>query len=506
MEFKAYFNVLWRQKWVIIFVVAITVIATVLVTQTVVPMYAASSTLRVATAMGGSLDYVRYDLTYADRLMNTYARFVTSRPALDELQRQLDLDKPPQIDVDILANTELIRITAEDRNPVRAQEAANALAEIVIAQSRKLDTGSGQSAQQILQEQLAQIENELELARREHESLTVQFPEGSLDITASSRAIALKEQTYSTMLEQYETFRVREAIQANALSVIEPAITPSEPFKPRPTLNLALGIVVGLIGGVALALLRENMDTTLYTAEQIEAASELSMFGNIPAVKRRQRMELLNGNSPPGQAFRRLRTNIFAFDRDASLKSLLVTSAVPKEGKSTIVASLALAIAQSGRNVVVVDSDLHMPVLHNIFDVPNATGLSNVLKQEATSAEAVQTTNIPGVHLLTSGPSPNNPSELLSSPAMTALIDELQEQFDVVLLDSPPLLAVADAVVLAPVVDGVLLVVGRAQVQQEAVQIARQQLTAAKARLIGVVVNHAKQGRNYKRYYASSHA
>jgi non-specific protein-tyrosine kinase len=496
MDIRQYVAVLWRRKWVIVLTVAVTVAVATVGTVIAAPKYVATTTVRVLTAAGGSLDWVQYDTWYADRLMNTYAELVTSDPVLEELVERLSLDEPPEIEVEIVPNTELIQISVGDRDPAMAAQAADTLAEIIILRSKELHTGQGRSAQDILVDQLAQIEDELSLARKDYESVVAESPEDSQGIAAASRSVDLKQQTYAALLEQYEQVRLREAIWADKVSVVDPADVPAAASSPRPELNIALGFVVGLAGGVGLAFLFENLDTTLYATRQIEEVAELSVLGKVPDVRRQRRIALFDGNSPQLEALRRLRTKIFSIDHDASLRTLLVTSAGSGEGKSTIVANLAFAIAQSGRRVVVVDGDLRRPALHEMFGLSNELGLSNVLKQEVSLEEAVQSSRMPGVQVLTSGPLPHNPAEWLNSPQMAALIKRLGHQCDMVLVDAPALLAVTDAAVLAPTVDGVLLVVERAQTRREAVRAARQQLVDVKARWVGLVVNRAEHGRS----------
>jgi capsular exopolysaccharide synthesis family protein len=178
----------------------------------------------------------------------------------------------------------------------------------------------------------------------------------------------------------------------------------------------------------------------------------------------------------------------------------LVTSAVPKEGKSTAVSNLAFAVAQTGRRVVVVDAHLRLPTLHKVFSLSNRVGLSSVLEDRASLEEAIQETGIAGVQVLTSGPLPPNPAELLSSPQMTALVERLTRQYDMVLLDTPSVLAVADAAALARSADGVLLVVERAQARQETVRAATQQLSDVKAHPIGIVINRSQPDGTYDYY------
>ncbi len=503
MELRTYLGILWRRKWVIIITLVVTVTLTLIGTLMATPKYVASTTLRVMTVSSGSFLSVRYDTQYTDRLMNTYAKIAISGSILQELMQKLQIDHLPKIEVEIIAHTELVKITVEDPDPTLASGAANALAQILIDQSRKLlYTVGGRTAQQILSEQLAQAGNELDEARREYDWLATQFPEDSERVIGAKRSITLKENTYAMILEQYEQARIREAMLANPVSVVEPAVVPRSPAKPRKKLNLALGFMVGLVGGVGLAFLFENLDTTLYVTEQIEEITELPVLAKVPVAKRHRQIALFSSSSLQGEAFRRLRTNIFTIGHDMSLNTLLVTSAEAGEGKSTVVANLAFAIAQSGRNVIAVDGDLRRPTLHKAFDLFNEVGLSSVLRQEASFDEAVQDSKIPGIQVLTSGPLPLNPAELLGSPQMVALLEQLAQQFDMVLLDTPALLAVTDAAVLAPMVDGVVLVVGRAQVRQERAWAARQQLAGVKANSIGVVVNRAEQNSSY--YYSPS--
>jgi len=501
MEIRRYIQILWRRKWVIVVTAVMTVTVVVIGTLMATPTYQASVTLRVLTPSSGSVDWVEHNVMYADRLMSTYSRIATSGPVVEELAQRLGLDDLPQIEVEVVANTELMQVLVEDSNPILAREAANTLAEILIAQSRELYVGGGKTAQEILNEQLAQIEDELGQARGEYETLVAQSPEDSDRVTAASRSIAVKEDTYATLLEQYEHARVQEAMRTNTLSILEPATTPQAPAKPRKELNVALGFIVGLAGGIGLAFLFEILDTTLYSAQQIDEVTALTTLGKIPSAGRQPQVAFFNGNSPQAEAFRRLRTSILTPENDVPPKTLLVTSAEPKEGKSTLVANLAFAMAQSGRKVIAVDGDMRRPTLGEIFELSNEVGLSSVLSQELALDEAVQDSHVPGVQVLTSGPLPSNPAELLGSPQMVELIERLERRFDVVLLDTPSLLAVTDAAVLAPTVDGVILVVGRARARAEAVRAACQQLADVKARSVGVVLNRAKQSDSYAYYH-----
>jgi len=460
------------------------------------PIYTASAMLRIATtATGATTDYM-----YADRLMKTYVKMATTQPVLDELMQKLELNSLPQIKVEIVSQTELLQIEVEHQDPILAANIANTLAEILISQSTELYSGGGKSSQEILNEQLTEMEKELNQAREAYTNLVAQNPNDSVSIQAAKQLLDSRQEIYATVLEQYEQTRIREALREKSISIVEPALPPVSPSQPRKVLNVALGFMVSLMGGVGLSFLIENLDTTLYTTEQIEEATKLPSLGMVPNADVRDKLISMDGNNPYGEAFRHLRTNIFALNHDSPHHTLLVTSSDPGEGKSTLVTNLAFVLAQSGGKVVVIDCDMRRPTQHKIFNLHNSYGLSNVLLKKMDVKTALQESTVPGVQVLTSGPLPRNPAELLGSPQMSELITRLRQRYDTVLLDTPAMLSVTDAVVLAPTVDGVILVVSRSQSRREGVRSACRQLADVKARILGVVINRAEQNRSYYYY------
>jgi succinoglycan biosynthesis transport protein ExoP len=502
MEIRDYLDVLKRRKWVLILSVFVTVAVAAAGSLLMRPVYAATATVRVAAAADKTMDYS--DHQYADRLMNTYARIVTSVPVLEDVMRKFDLSEPPEVKSEVVPDTELISITVEHANPALARDIANALADELVARSRGLYTGDSKSAAEILGEQLAQVQDELEQARAEYEKVLTQESGNTAKANAFYRAIEIKQRTYAALLEQYEEARVTEALRSKAITVMEPASLPEGPSNPNVKMNLLIGLAVGVMGGIGLAFLLDSLDTTLYTMAQVRSAATLSILGQVPI----SRYPLLqpgadrssfstNGYLARQEAYRRVRTNIFSVNYDHSIKIILATSAEPGEGKSTVLANLAGSIAQTGRRVVVVDGDLRRPTLHTMFDVPNEVGLSDVLRGKALLQEALQETATPSISILTSGSIPENPTELLASPQVSALIKQLTQDFSYVLIDTPAVLPVIDAAVLAPAADGVLLVVRQAQTRREAVQATLNQLAEVKARPLGIIVNGAKKAKVY---------
>jgi capsular exopolysaccharide synthesis family protein len=267
-------------------------------------------------------------------------------------------------------------------------------------------------------------------------------------------------------------------------------------------------VIVGFVGGTGLAFLFENLDTRLHTSEQIETLTGLPLLGEIPSTTKRQNVEWLIDVMPFADVFRRIRVNILTLSESTPFRSLLITSSEPDEGKSTIVANLARSMVQTGRKIVVVDTDLHCATIHTLFGLPNEMGLSSVLMGDKTLSAALQDSDLPGLEVLTSGPQITMPAEELGSEKMKNLLEELQNQFDIVLLDTPALQGVADAVMLAPRVDGVVLIARRGMIREAPLRATCQQLKNVHANLIGVIVNrvNVNLSNRYHKYYQQGEA
>lgn len=205
--------------------------------------------------------------------------------------------------------------------------------------------------------------------------------------------------------------------------------------------------------------------------------------------------------SPVSEAYRTLRTNIQFYSLDQPVQTLLITSASPEDGKSTTLANLAVTFAETGREVLAVDCDLRRPSLHRLFDLPNDTGLTALLREERTLDEVMLPTAVPHLRLLPSGPLPPNPSELLGSQRMERVIEALRGAAEVVLFDSPPTVSVTDAAILGAKMDGVLLVVSIGKTKRDHLVRAKQLLDRVKAKVLGVVLNNVKFDGSLYRYY-----
>jgi capsular exopolysaccharide synthesis family protein len=278
------------------------------------------------------------------------------------------------------------------------------------------------------------------------------------------------------------------------VSVVKPATAPETPVSPRPLVNLALGVLVGLAVGVGAAVLRETLDTSVKSTDDLADVTGRASLGVIAYDSDAVRQPLIvhaDPRAPRAEAFRTLRTNLQFVDVDQPPRSVVITSTLVDEGKSTTAVNLALALAQAGVRVALVEGDLRRPRVDEYLRLEGAVGLTNVLVGQVGLDDALQSWGPHKLLVLPSGPVPPNPSELLGSQQMVSLLGSLQERADIVLVDSPPLLPVTDAAVLARACDGAVLVARHGKVHREQVASAVAALDAVDARLLGTVLSMA---------------
>ena len=300
------------------------------------------------------------------------------------------------------------------------------------------------------------------------------------------------------------------------LTVVNPAALPSSPVAPKTEQNVAIGLVLGLLLGVGLVLLINTLDRRVKSKEQLEEIAGKPVVGSIPFRKGEDKekgaehlVPFREGHSPAAESFRRLRTNLQFLNVDNPPRVFVLTSSVAAEGKSETAINLALALSESGNRVLLVEADLRRPLVVSYMSMPDKVGLTNILSGQADFADVVQETRHDGVDLLACGPLPPNPSELLASEMARLLFERLREEYDYVIIDSPPLLPVTDGALLARITDGAFLVVRSHRTTGDQVTQAVDNLEKADATLLGLVVvanKPAKKGSTgyYDSYYYSS--
>ncbi len=288
--------------------------------------------------------------------------------------------------------------------------------------------------------------------------------------------------------------------------IVERAKVPPFPIRPKRAQNIIFAGLLGLFMGLGLALLQELFDDRINSPEEAERIVRLPSLGYIPMIEEEglRLIRDISTFSPLMESFRTLRTNINFAAVGHPIKSLLVTSSVPAEGKSTTCANLAMAMALDGKRVIIVDADLRRPTQHALFKTPSSPGLTDILVGTHTIEEVIQNTQVEGVKLIPAGSPPPNPAELLGSEAMAAFLATVEASADIVLFDSPPSLAVADGVVLSSRTDGVLLVIGFGDTKKTQTRQTREMLTRANAHILGTVLNRMdspSSGYYYGKYY-----
>lgn len=338
------------------------------------------------------------------------------------------------------------------------------------------------------------------------------LPEKELQLAQLTRSKEVNDRTYMMLLEKGEEARITEAAKISDIRVIDPAVPPESPVRPRKTMNLALGIMLGLTVGMGLAFFSESLDASLKTVEDVEDAIGLPTLGLIPTIQERHQYKddgsqmaahLITFHGPKSaasEAYRSLRTNIQFVGPDKPLDTLLVTSAGPKEGKTLTVANLGITIARFGTKTLLIDSDLRRPMLHRLFGTSKVPGLTDVLIGDGQVHDIIHKTEVDNLWVLTSGTLPPDPAELLGSQSMRQLLLQLRSEFHIILLDSPPVIAVTDAAVLGTEAHGVAMVIQSGKTTEDAALRAKTLLENVNAKIFGTVLNNVPTENLYGRY------
>src|SRR3990172_9694612 len=349
------------------------------------------------------------------------------------------------------------------------------------------------------------------------------LPDKSLMLARLERGAKVNENIYLMLKEKYEEAKIQEAGQIGMLRIVDPAYPAGDPIKPKKRLNLIGGAFLGLFLGWGLALFKERLDTSVKTMEDLEQLG-YTVLANIPVIRgkngsksRRIGKEIseeiqaqqiasslvthFEPKSAVSEAYRTFRTNIQFAQLDKPVRAILVTSPGPSEGKSTTIANLAITLAQQEIKTVLIDADLRKPVLHSVFGLSREKGLTHYLMGKAALEEIIQPAGIENLSLVSCGALPPNPAELLGSQKLKELLERMKAQFEMVLFDSPPAMAVTDAVVLSTLLDGAVLVVSSGQTNRNSLRYATSALKNVGANVLGVVLNKIRMESLYGSYH-----
>jgi capsular exopolysaccharide synthesis family protein len=342
-----------------------------------------------------------------------------------------------------------------------------------------------------------------------------------VDYSLLKREYETNKQLYESLLQRLKEAGVSAGLRSSNIHVVDRARPPLAPVRPRRALNILLSLVVGVVVGGVLALFNEYLDNSVKVPEDVEHLVNLPALGIIPSTqsingasrrglpgtrskeKFSELATIVQPHSVVSEAYRALRTSILLSTSKHPPRTILITSGQPREGKTTTALNLAITLAQRGDRVVLIDSDLRRPRIHRAFRLSNDTGLSTYLAGTTLLAELPRAVHdIPNLFVITSGPTPPNPAELLSSGPMETLFAELRRQFDFVVMDSPPAITVADSMILAAQADGVILVLHGGVTTRESLRHVHKLMASVNARTVGAVLNNVDiRSVDYQYYY-----
>lgn len=446
MDLQDYIRVIRKQWPIIALATLLALLAAGALSYFTPRTYQAESEMFVSTTAGDSTADLASGTTFMSKQIKTYADIMTSPKVLNPVRKDLGIpaDQPlaSSISATVPPETVLIDVAVVDRDPEHAARVANSIA---------------------------------------HEFTTTV---DSLQSVEEGKASPVK------------------------VTVVRPATVPTTPVAPRPLRNMALGLLGGLLLGLGLALLRDRLDTRVKGESDVKAVTDDTIIGGIAYDDQASAKPLIvktDPYSPRAEAFRSVRTNLQFVDAASHPRSMVLTSSLPGEGKTTTTANLALAMADAGSTVCLVEADLRRPKLLSYMGLESGVGLTTVLIGEADLDDVLQPYG-ERVTVLGCGQIPPNPSELLGSPAMKKVLDELTSRFDYVVVDAPPLLPVTDAAVLSRQVDGMVLVVGMGLIKREHLARSLESLDAVGARVLGLVLNRTPSKGVDSYYYGQGYA
>ncbi len=439
------------------------------------------------------------------QLTSTYSQMMTTDTVLLEVMNQLGISLPTEdlrsmITITPMSDTALILIKVETIDPFLSANIANTIVSVFSNQIQEIQTQRFSQSKTTLEQQLIDLE-----AQRDTLELQVSQTSDEAEKVRLDEKISQYNALYTTLMQSLKEVQLSEAQSVSSVVQVEPASANLVAVKPKVTQNTVLAAILGFIVATIIVFVHEAMDDTVKTPDEISKNFNLPVLGVINRFDA-HKSTLITVNeprSPTAEAYRTLRTNVSYTSVDKPLRTLMVTSTESGEGKTTTICNLGVVLAQNGYKVTIADCDLRHPKLHTYFGMPNRAGISTLFAHPAEIPNgAQQTTRVKNLSLLTTGQLPPNPAELLGSKKMQNILLGLCQMNDLVLIDVPPVLAVTDAAVLAPSIDGVILVVRPGKTRTFALRQTIAQLHQVNSTILGVVMNDVDmRGHLYSQQY-----
>lgn len=517
MEFdlRQYLRLALKWWWLLAIGAIIPVAVSYHFTSQEKPLYQARVVLMVGTTLT-STDPNASEMGIAARLARGYAAMIRYRPVTNEVIHKLGLKQSPerlaeQIVAFVQPEANLLEIWVTDSNPRAAALIANALANELIRQSPGSQTQGEQ--QRFIEQQLSDLKAKIEQVEQKIEEQTVAL----VSLTSAAEIQAAQEQlngleSIASRYRSEHTLYLQSYADSsvNQLRLVEPAVEPKYPMGSKRKLVLAVAGAAGLALALGAVFVMEYLDDTVrWEDDRDQKSMGMPILGALARMPNSKGAIIARGTeqSPASEAIRNLRTNLFLSRHREPYRSVLITSSDNREGKSFVTANLAVSFATGGLRTVLVDGDMRRPTQHAVFDLPNFFGLADLLHrstppEEVVSGKGLQSTGISNLWLLSAGKLPPDPAILLSSPNLALLMRALEERADIILVDSPPVLSVPDAVLLASECSATFLVVNDGVTSHAKVNKTKKELVQYEVNLVGVAFNNVKQrGRSYYSYY-----
>jgi capsular exopolysaccharide synthesis family protein len=493
---RSYAQLVRRRKWWVIGLALLGLVISLAFSFNESKQYSASAQVLVQpSSQASALGSTQQPVTPTE--VQTMQQLVTSAPVMEAVQRQMG--SAPAVTAAEVAQTNVIAITAVAGTPARAAATANAYARAFVSYQQTVALNTLAQAEAQLRGQIRSIGKQIKQLR-------------GTPGTGSQQAALVNQQ--AVLSEQLTQMQVNSSEETSGLVLVTPAQAPKSPSSPKPTEDGLLGLAAGLILGLGAAFLRESLDDAVASKETAEEFGGATVLAAVPMVnswKKRDRplvVSLARPMSPAAEAYRSLRTSLQFARQERDLRTILVTSPAAAEGKTSTLSNLGAMFAQAGQRVVLVSCDLRKPRLGQFFGVDEREGLTTAILGEQPVEEVIQA--VPGddnLWLLGSGQMPPNPAELLNGRRIQEVFSTLRGLFDLVLIDSPPVLPVTDAVILAKDADATVLVVAAGQTSRGDLQRAAEKLAQVNARVVGLVLNEtSRQGGGYGYGYQYGYA
>jgi len=479
-------------------------------------LYSASAKLLVTPGPNSSSDTI----LAGQQLAETYQLLIVSRPLLErvigDLQLPYDVDElRKHVTATAIAGTQVVEVSVSDTDPGRAAAIANAIANTFTDFVGEQAVSHTELSQSSIDEQIAEIEGQIAVIDERLVALEGSFATNTLAVQAQMANLRTERSRLDLNLTDLQVtsqqISADRAAAQTQVTVPDPAVIPEQPYAPRTVLYTALGALAGLLLALGTVALNEYLDNSIKPTTDFVKFTGSPLLATVASVPKMrlgaQQLFTLNPkHSPATEAMRLLRTRIEVAAVVRPITTLAVTSAGPAEGKSTIVANLGVLMAHAGISTVIIDANLRHPTQHRIFNAPNDVGLTTLLThpEQPWHLASVQT-NVTNLTVIPSGPIPPNPAHLLVLEQMTARLAEIGDSADVVLLDTPPILAVSDALAVATKTDGIILVGWSGQTRLDALQQAVESFGQGDIRLVGIVLNRQKKGDGTGTYRRSAY-